>query len=117
MLAGLRKFEVQARYAAILAVLSLLPCLGAIALAYRNFDWLLGRIKYGGGGRFVMGFAGCVLLSLAPGALALVLGLNSAGQKRNERSSQSWIGFFIGGAVVTVNVILLIAFFMLRLKV
>ena len=117
MFASLRKFEVQARYAAVLALASLVPCMAALYLAWRNFDLMLGRIKYGGGGRFVMGFAGCVILSLAPSALALILGLNSAGQKRNERSSRSWMGFFVGGGVLTINLILLIAFYMLRLKV
>lgn len=117
MFASLRKFEVQARYAAVLALVSLGPCAAAFFLGWKRFDMTLGRIVYGGQGRFVMAFAGCVMLSLAPSALALILGLNSAGQKRNERSSQSWMGFFIGGGVLTVNVILLIAFYMLRLKV
>jgi hypothetical protein len=117
MFDSLRKFEVQARYAAVLALVSLAPCAAAFVLSWKRFDMTLGRIVYGGQGRFVMAFAGCVLLSLAPSAVALILGVNSAGQKRNERSSQSWLGFFIGGGVLTLNLILLIAFYMLRLKV
>lgn len=113
----LRKFEVQARYAMVLALGSVAPCAFALFLGWTRFDLTLGRIVYGSQGKFVIAFVGCVLLSLAPGALAFVLGLNSAGQKRNDRSGQSWLGFFLGGLVLTADLILLIAFYMLRLKV
>jgi len=117
MFAALRKFEVQARAASVLALASLAPCLAALLLSWKRFDVTLGRIVYGGQGRFVLAFAGCVLASLALGFVAFVFGLNSAGQKRNDRSGQSWMGFFVGGAVLTINLVLLIAFYMLRLKV
>jgi len=117
MFESLRKYEVQARYSAALAVCSLAPCAFALLLVWKRFDLTLGRIVYGAQGRFVLAFAGCVLASLAASALGFVLGWNSAGQRRNEKSARSWAGFFIGGGVLTLDLILLIAFYMLRLKV
>ncbi|MGD2107994.1 MAG: hypothetical protein PVI86_01255 [Phycisphaerae bacterium] len=112
----LRRYDIQARYAGVLSVLSLLPVAGAAVLAYRNYDHELGQIIYGSGGRFLPLFLGCVAVSLAPGAIGFFLGWSSAGQRRNEKPAWSWVGFFIGGLVLTLDLILLIAFWMLRLQ-
>ena len=53
--------------------------------------------------------------ALLAGAIGSALGLNSAGRRRNERPAWSWIGFLVGSAVVASNLILLIAYWMLRL--
>ncbi len=116
MLGSLRRYDVQARYALVLAVASALPCLAALWLSWARFDAALGRIIYGSHGRFVPAFVGCVVLSLAPATIGFVLGLSSAGQRRNDQSSRSWLGFFVGGAILTLDLVLLIAFFMLRLE-
>ncbi len=116
MLQGLRRYEVQARYALALAVLSAVPGVAALVLGLTRFDAMLGRIVYGSHGRFVPAFVGCVFLSMIPAALGFVLGLSSAGQRRNDRSGLSWIGFFLGGTVLSIDLILLIAFYMLRLE-
>jgi hypothetical protein len=116
MLSHLRRYDVQARYAFALVVLSLLPCALALWLGWRNFDAPMGRIIYGEHGRFVPGFAGCIFLSLAPAAVGFILGVNSAGQRRNDKSGRSWLAFFLGGTVISVDLILLIAFYMLRLE-
>jgi hypothetical protein len=113
---SLRRYDVQAGYAGVLAVLSLVPFAGAVMLALRNYERGLGQIVYGSGGSFLPLFLGCVALSLVPGALAFFLGWNSAGQRRNEKPVWSWAGFFIGGTVLTFDLILLIAFWMLRFE-
>lgn len=116
MLTQLRRYDIQARYAAVLAVLSTLPSIGAVGLAMRNYEHELGQIVYGEGGAFVPALLACVVAGVAPGGLAFLLGWSSVGQRRNDRPVQSWLGFFLGGAVITANVIVLIAFWMLRLQ-
>lgn len=113
---NLRRYDVQAKYAFVLAMVSIAPCVAALWMGWSRFNADLGRIIYGSQGRFVLGFVGCVLLSMVPAALGFVMGWSSAGQRRNDQSSRSWIAFFVGGSVFTLNVVLLIAFFMLRLK-
>ena len=113
---SLRRYDVQAKYAFALAMVSIVPSIAALWMSWRRFDVDLGRIIYGAQGRFVLAFMGCVLLSTAPAALAFVMGWSSAGQRRNDQSGRSWIAFFVGGSVLTLNVVLLVAFYMLRLK-
>lgn len=112
----LRRYEVQATYAFALSLAAVAPMLGAIAIAWRNYQDDIGQIVYGSRGMFLPLFLGSVLLSMFPGALGFALGWSSAGQRRNDRPSQSWIGFFIGGLVLAVDLILVIAFWMLRLE-
>jgi hypothetical protein len=112
---GLRRYDIQARYACILSLASSVPFLGAAGLAFRNYDHVLGQIVYGAEGLFVLAFGACLLLSMIPACLGALLGWSSAGQRRNDRPARSWIGFFVGGTVLTFDLILLIAFLMLRL--
>lgn len=111
----LRRYDVQASYSCVLSLVSIVPFLGALALALRNYRHDLGQIIYGDKSLFLPVFAGCLLLSLVPGALGFLLGWSSAGQRRNDKPKRSWIGFFIGGGVLTLDLIMLIAFWMLRL--
>jgi hypothetical protein len=71
---------------------------------------------YGSQGIFVPALLAALGLSVALGAPGFLLGLNSAGRRRNETPGRSWIGFFVGGAVLTINAILLLAFYMLKLQ-
>ncbi len=115
-LGNLRRYDVQAKYALVLAIVSIVPSLVALWISWRRFDADLGRIVYGSQGRFMLAFFGCVVIATAPAALGFVMGWNSAGQRRNDQSRRSWIAFFVGGSVLTLNVVLMIAFFMLRLQ-
>lgn len=114
-LGSLRRYDVQAKYAFALAMVSIVPCVAALWMSWRRFDADLGRIIYGAQGRFLLAFMGCVFLSTVPAALGFIMGWSSAGQRRNDQSGRSWIAFFVGGGVLTLNVVLLIAFYMLRL--
>ena len=113
----LRRFDVQARYALALSIFSAVPCLAAVVVLMLKYDSALGQIVYGSGGMVVPAFLVCVILSLLPGFAGFLFGLSSAGQRRNDKGARSWIGFFVGGAVCTLDVILMIAFVMLRLEV
>jgi len=111
-----RAAEVKASYAFVLSVISWIPCAAATMLAYRNYDPTLGQIIYGSTGRFVPFFVGCVLLSMGAAATAFALGWSSVLHPRNERPRQAWIGFFLGGGVLTLNLILMVTFYMIRLE-
>ncbi len=114
---SLRRYDVQANYALLLSLVSLLPFVGAVLLAFRNYQPGLGQITYGPKGLFLPAYLGCILLSAAPGAVGFLLGWSSAGQRRNDKPRRSWIGFFVGGTVLTMNLILLITFWMIRLPI
>ncbi|MFQ5591619.1 MAG: hypothetical protein ACE5HE_10685 [Phycisphaerae bacterium] len=111
----LRRYDVQADYAWVLAAVSIAPFLVAAGLLWRNMQWELGRIMYRSDGLFLPAFFVCLGASIAPAATGFLLGWSSAGQRRNDRPMRSWIGFFVGGGVLTLNVILMIAFLMLQL--
>ena len=115
-LSNLRRFDVQATYAVVLGCVAVLPFLAAGMLAFTRYNRELGQIVYGSRGMFVPAFLGAVLSSMLPAALAFFLGWNSAGERRNERQGRSWLGFFLGGTVLTLDIILVLAFLMLRLK-
>ncbi len=115
-LGDLRRFEVQAQYAMVLSILATAPLVMAALMIARNYNHDLGQIVYGEGGSFLKMFLACVGTSGMVGAIGFVLGWCSAGQRRNDRPKQSWVGFFVGGFVVTIALIMMIAFVMLRLE-
>ncbi len=116
MLDKLRRFDVQATCAGVLSVLAVPPFLAAATLEIQRYNADLGQIVYGSRGLFLPVFLACVLISMALAAVGLLLGWNSAGQRRNDKPMRSWLGFFVGAGVLTFDVVLMIAFYMLRLE-
>lgn len=114
---SLRRYDVQAKYSLVLSVLAVVPMVGAIGLFLRNFRWELGNIVYGKTSSYASMFLAAVAVAAVLGVLGFVLGWSSAGQRRNDKQTRSWIGFFVGGTVVTLSIILLLAFWKLRLQV
>lgn len=112
---SIRRYDVQANYASVLAIVSSLPFLAAAWLLCSRYEHELGQIVYDDKSLFLPAFLACLSLSVLPGGVGFVLGLSSAGQRRNDRATRSWVGFFLGGGIVTLDAILLIAFWMLRL--
>ncbi len=111
-----RTSEAKASLALVMSTASAIPCAIATMLAYRNYDSALGQIIYGSSGRFVPALAGSVLLSLALGATAFALAWSSVLHPRNQRLVRAWIGFFLGGTILTLDLILMIAFYMIRME-
>lgn len=112
---SLRRYDVQATYAFKLAVLSIVPLIAVIVLTLRNYEGDLAQIVYGSK-KYLLVHHACLILALVPSFAAVALGWSSAGERRNDRQRKSWIGFFVGGSVFTVALILGIAFYMLRLE-
>jgi len=115
-LGRLRLYEVQASYALALALVSVPPFLAAAGLMASRYHADLRVIVYGAGGRFAPALLGCLLASMVPAGCGFLLGWSSAGQRRNDKPARSWLGFFVGGGVLTLDLILVIAFFMLRME-
>ena len=112
---SLRRYDVQATCAYVLSIFSVLPLIGGAYLAWRNYHPDVGQIIYQSKA-YVLALVVCILVSMAAGGLGCLFGFNSAGQRRNEKPGRSWVGFFVGGGVLTFDIILLIAFLMLRLE-
>jgi hypothetical protein len=112
----LRRFDVQAHWAAMLSVVSVPPCVVAATLVIRRYHSDLGQIIYGSRGKFLPAFLVCALASMALAVVGLLLGWSSASQRRNDKPARSWIGFFLGCGVLSADVVMLIAFYMLRLE-
>ena len=114
--ASLRRYDVQAVYALILSAAAVVPCLGAAALFYKDFHFDVGQIIYQEGSKFLPAYLGTIAISGLLGVIGFLLGWSSAGQRRNPRQTWSWVGFFLGGFVTTADLILLVAFVLLRLQ-
>lgn len=113
-MASLRRFDVQARLALGLALAAVVPMVAALYFVKRNYNGDLGQIVYKNN-TYAMGLLGAAALSMLFAAVACALGYVSAGQRINDRPGYSWTGFFVGGAVVTIDFIIVIAFWLLRL--
>jgi uncharacterized membrane protein len=114
---SLRRYDVQANYGFILAILSLFPFLAALALVVRNYRSNLNAIVYKAGGMYRWVFLGLLAVAILSALTAAALGVSSAGQRRNQNQGRSWAGFLIGGAVVAFSIVLLYAFRELGLAV
>lgn len=111
---SIRRYDVQARYAMMLSLVSVLPCLVAIAGIVRNYDRPLGKIVYGETSLFMPFLMAAIGSATLLSVIGLFLGFNSAGQRRNDQQAKSWVGFFVGGTVFTLCLAMLFAFVRLR---
>lgn len=114
---SLRNYETQARVSQLLAWVSVIPLVGLIGVILRAMlknkitqeeVWV---IYYGGPTKMAVYLSAALTLVLAGAAFGL--GVNSAGQRRNDRQRASWIGFFVSAAVLLLTIVM-IAVFMMR---
>ena len=113
-----RRYDVQAKWSVILSAASVVVLVGVAALLIRNgyHSWHIRRIMYGNPLYQMMVMGGMALTMLLSG-VGLLLGVSSAGQRRNELQRQSWTGFFLGTAVLSLAIIVLVAFWWMRMKI
>ena len=106
---SLRRYDTQARASVIVSLASVASLLGMIALLSRNFFWSETTIVYGNPA-YKLIIYGAAFVTMVLSAFGFGFGFNSAGQRRNDKPQLSWIGFFIGAAVLCLTVVLLFFF-------
>jgi hypothetical protein len=116
-LSKLRRYDVQATYSIALSLVALAPFGAAAVLLARNFD-REGRVfAYGEGSPYLPVLLVLVGVSFLISAGGSLLGLSSAGQRRNDKNQRSWIGFLFGGLLATLSIIMGLAFILMRFQI
>ena len=108
---SLRRFENQALVSVIVSAISFLPLAAMTIFILKRMDWAEKTLYYGP--RSKVGILACGLFALMSSTIGFGFGLNSAGQRRNDKQQMSWIGFFLG-ALVLVLTFVVFAIFRLR---
>lgn len=106
---SLRRFDVQARVSLVLALASVITFIGLVLVVLRRFDPKELVVYYGGPTKTAIYLGTAVTLLLA--AIGSGMGLNSVGQRRNDKQTWSWIGFFVGAVIICLT---LVVFFFFR---
>lgn len=106
---SLRRFETQARMSLIIGIFSCLCLLVLGYLVFHNINWSEWVIYYGHKWRRQAVHVGAAITVMAATA-ALGFGLNSAGQRRNTRPRESWLGFLLGAGIICFAVVLVFIF-------
>jgi len=105
---SLRRYDIQARVSLIVSLASLFALMGMAGVIFRRFsleDW---TINYGLPTKYAA--YASTLATLALSITGFGFGLNSVGQRRNDKQQLSWIGFFVGAGVLTMALILFALF-------
>lgn len=111
---SLRRPDSQATFSVILSLCSLFFVIGLAVLVFKNFtpqDNYI--IWYSRKTMRMPAILACTAIAALLAIFGLGFGFNSAGQRRNEKSKQSWLGFFLGAFAFTLAVILVATFFVL----
>ena len=106
---SLRRYDTQARVSVIVSLASIVSLMALVLLLYRNLAWSERAIFYGNPA-YKLAVYGAGFVTLLMAASGFGFGLNSAGQRRNDKPQSSWTGFFIGAAVLCLTVVLLFIF-------
>lgn len=113
---SLRRYDHQAILSVTISALSFLPLLALVWLVLRNMHWDE-LIIYYASMSYRLSVLGSVAIALLMGTIGLGLGLNSVGQRRNDRQQLSWIGFFLGALIICLTLVLFVLFWMRSEKI
>lgn len=105
---SLRRYDTQARFSMVVSLLSVVPLLGMAWVILQQFDMSELLIYYGKNRKIAVYASTLVTLGLS--VVGFGFGLNSAGQRRNDKPQLSWIGFFVGACVFCLAIILFALF-------
>lgn len=105
---SLRRYDTQARISVLVSAASAVAALGVAVMMLQHLDRSDWTVYYGPTRRIVILAGAAVTFLLAAGGFGL--GLNSAGQRRNDKQSLSWLGFFLGASVLCVTLVLIYFF-------
>ena len=106
---SLRRYESQALASVVLGIVSCVTLIAQALVVFRHMNFAEWTVLYGNPNRRYLIFC-ATAVTLLLGLSALGLGLNSAGQRRNERPQMSWVGFFLGVGVVCLATVFLYFF-------
>jgi hypothetical protein len=109
--------ERQATLSVAFAATGALFTMATVALLVRNLDMENFWVAYNPRSKYLPILAVSLMLSVAGGGVGALLGFNSAGQKRNNKSGLSWAGFFSGAGVVTVALCCGVFFYLTKFAV
>lgn len=107
-------YEKQSQLSLLLAGVSALFTVGLAGLMYKNFHREYFEIIYAANGKWYPIVLGVIALGLVSGGIGFLIGLNSAGQKRNTKSKLAWQGFFGNALTVTLTLCLALFFLLTR---
>lgn len=105
---SLRRFDTQAKVSVLFSAVSVLPLAALVFFVLRRFDVREMLLTYGSPTKYAI--LGSALMTMMLAAAGFGFGLNSAGQKRNDKQQLSWIGFFLGALVLALTLVVLFLF-------
>jgi len=116
-MSSFRRFDVQARWSLLFSVAAMLTCMPVAFLALKNWRSDINQILFSAKTMFQPAYMGGCALAILLACFGTALGFNSAGQRRNDRQKQSWLGFFLGVAALLLAILLLVAFMLLKYQI
>lgn len=114
---SLRRYDVQAKVALLISVLSALSLAALGVILLRNYQPDLRAIQFGTRSLYGPIVFGTTAVTMLLSFTGVVMGFNSAGQRRNEMQARSWIAFFLGIAVLSGSIIAFFIFWYWQLKI
>jgi hypothetical protein len=114
---SMRRFDVQAKYAMFASLAAIMGVAGLLVLILRNYRKLEVAVVYSRTSMFAPAVFVITAVTLLLAAAGAMMGLSSAGQKRNTNNKQSWIAFFVGTAMASLAIILFGMFWAYKLRV
>ena len=102
---SLSRHDTQAWVGAMVSLFSCVWLAALAALVFRHVDWGQWIITYGKGRYQAILVVAAVTILLA--AIGFGMGWSSAGQRRNDKPTLSWVAFFVGAGVICLAIVLL----------
>ena len=98
----LKGYEGQATVSVALAGAAGLLALGGTFLVLQRFNWDNFAVFYAPGTMRMPLILGLLGLAAIGSGVGVLLGINSANQKRNKSAGTAWMGFFLNTGVLTL---------------
>lgn len=111
---GLDSYESQAQLSVLLAAVGGAATLAVLIMIFQVFRWDDLWIPMLQGSRRYYAILGATGLALIASGIGFLVGFNSAGQKRNTKSSLAWMGFFLNSAVIALAACTFVFFWFFR---
>ena len=111
---SLRRYEDQALASVVLAAVAVLGLIPLTVIVFRHFNAEQRWIMYNPRTVRLISVLAFAAFSGGFGFLGFVLGINSAGQRRNTRQGLSWLGFALGAGGMLLALLLLACFWLLK---